>query len=78
MAKRKIVPNEVKQKVRTFIKSERGQVSKHSLVTLGAFLGTAALGAIIAAKTIKAGTVTVTLDTDDSGKVVRVVGSYSS
>lgn len=77
MAKRKIVPNGVKRKVRTFIASERGQVSKHSLVTLGAFLGTAALGAIIAAKTIKAGTVSVSLDTTGQGKVVTVRGTYS-
>ena len=77
MGKRKIVPNKVKQKIRTFIVSERGQVSKHSLITLGAFLGTAALGAIIAAKTIKAGTVTVNLDTTGQGKVVTVRGTYS-
>lgn len=78
MAKRKIVPNEVKEKVSTFIRSERGQVSKHSLMTLGAFLGSAALGAILAAKTVRAGMVTITLNTEPGGKVTSISGSYSS
>ena len=76
MAKRKIVPNEVKKKVSTFIRSEQGQVSKHSLVTLGAFLGSAALGAILAAKTASAGSVSISVNTDSGGKIVSIRGSY--
>ncbi len=77
MAKQKIVPNEVKRKVSTFIRSEQGQVSKHSLVTLGAFLGSAALGAILAAKTVSGGSVSISVNTDSGGKIVSIRGSYA-
>ncbi len=79
MAKKKIVPNEVKQKVRAFITSEKGKVSKQSLVSLGAFLGSAAVGGIIAAKSVQAGSVSISMTANpgnETGEIMRIVGSY--
>ena len=75
--KRKIVPNAVKEKVRTFIKSERGRVSKSSMVQLGAFLGSAALGAILAAKNAQAGSVSINVEYGSDGTITRIRGTYS-
>lgn len=74
--KRKIIPNAVRRKVRAFVTSEQGQVSKQSVVTLGAFLGSAALGAIIAAKSAEGAAVKIEFDTDAQGKIIRIRGTY--
>ncbi|MBS3165186.1 hypothetical protein J4439_07190 [Candidatus Woesearchaeota archaeon] len=70
------VPNNVKKKVRLFLRSERGQVSKEGLLTLGAFLGSAALAGILAAKAAQ-GATTITFDKTGDGAIVRIRGSYS-
>lgn len=79
MKQRKIVPNAVKEKIRAFVKSERGQVSRTSVLTLSAFLGSAAIAGIIAAKTIQASSVSVNLITNpgQGGTVVRIRGTYA-
>ncbi len=75
MTKRKIIPNEVRQKVGAFIAGERGQVSKQSLLSLGAFLGSAAIGGILASSEVKAGQVRIDV-TAQGGHITSIRGVY--
>ncbi|MFH1849272.1 MAG: hypothetical protein ABH879_03735 [archaeon] len=49
----------IKKKLAAYVKSEKGKISKQSMVTVGAFIGTAAVAAALASKSVKAGVVTV-------------------
>ena len=48
------IPN-IKKKISSYVLGEEGKISKQSLITLGAVLGTAALGGMLSAKDVAAG-----------------------
>ncbi len=48
----------IRKKLSNYIKSEKGKISKQSMVSVGAFIGTAAIASSLASKNAKAGDVT--------------------
>ena len=46
---------QVKKRIATYIRSEEGKISKQSLISVGAFMGGAAIASILAAKEAAAG-----------------------
>jgi len=49
---------QIKKKISAYVLGEEGKISKQSIITLGAFLGAAALGGVLTAKDAKAEDVT--------------------
>jgi hypothetical protein len=58
MSHHSILPK-VKKKLSAFISSEQGSVSKQSLLTIGTFVGTAAIAGVMAARNIRANQLTI-------------------
>lgn len=50
----KIIPK-VRKKISSFIKDEKGSISKQSLLSLGTFVGTIAVSSLFAVKDVKSG-----------------------
>jgi len=44
---------QIKKKISAYVLGEEGKISKQSIMTLGAFLGAAALGGILSSKEVK-------------------------
>jgi len=65
----------LKKKISSYINSETGRITKQSIITIGAFIGTAAL-ATLTAKTVKAG-LTAELNPTE-GEKINVIGKHVS
>ena len=64
----------IKKKVSAFILEEEGRISKEVVIALGAFIGTAAIGAMIAG-VVKG--VPVDVSSQQSGTTVNIQGVHS-
>lgn len=50
----------IKREISKFMRGERGRISKHSLMLMGSILGSAAAAALLSAKDVSAGPVSIT------------------
>jgi len=65
----------IRHKVNEFLKQEEGRISKHSVLTMGAMVGTAAVASVVVTKSAEAA-VSAWLDPID-GSTVTLHGQYS-
>ena len=65
---------DIKKRLSSFLKRENGRISKKSILTVGAVVGTAALASIIATKTARAG-LSAWLSPSE-GRPVTIHGTY--
>ncbi len=63
----------IKEKLGLFLKRENGRISKKSVLTVGAIVGTAAVASIVASKSAKG--LTAWLDPEE-GRPVTIHGTY--
>ena len=61
----------VSRKFKAFIRGERGRISKHSLLTMGAIVGTAAVAALLSAKNVESGPIVLSKTITDKLATVR-------
>lgn len=66
----------IKKKISSYINSETGRITKQSIITIGAFIGTAALATLTTTKTAKAG-LTAELNPTE-GEKINVTGKHVS
>jgi len=66
----------LKKKISSYISSETGRISKQSIITIGAFIGTAALATLATTKTVKAA-LTAELNPKE-GRPVTLIGAHTS
>lgn len=66
----------IKKRISNYITSETGQISKQSILTIGVFVGTAALASLAATKVAKAGLTAEIAPAE--GKPVTLKGTHSS
>ncbi len=66
----------IKKKISSYINSETGRITKQSIITIGAFIGTAALATLATTKTAKAG-LTAELNPTE-GEKINVTGKHVS
>ncbi|MBI2141952.1 hypothetical protein HYU15_00500 [Candidatus Woesearchaeota archaeon] len=59
------------RKFKAFIRGERGRISKHSLLTMGAIVGTAAVAALLSAKNVESGPIVLTKTITDKIATIR-------
>ncbi|MFH1399775.1 MAG: hypothetical protein ABIG95_06740 [Candidatus Woesearchaeota archaeon] len=64
-----------RKRVRDFVKTEEGEISKRSILTLGSIVGTAAVATVLTSKGAEA-TINAWLSPSE-GPVVTIHGSYS-
>ena len=74
MDKKDLIPR-LKKKVSSFLKEEKGTISKQSMVSIGTFVGTIAASMLLASKDAEAGS--ITLASTDDGVTSAVTGSHS-
>ena len=73
MSSEEVLPK-LKRRLVAFIKKENGKISKQSMATMGTIIGTAAIGGVMAAKSVKAGSTTLTVY---PGTVASATGSHA-
>ena len=66
---------QIKKKVSAYILGEEGRIAKQSLISLGALLGTVALGTILASQSSEAGTSVSHKVTHSNNPTLRVSGT---
>lgn len=74
MEKKDIIPR-LRKKVSSFVKEEKGTISKQSMMALGTFVGTIAASGLFSTKEVEAGTISITTTIDDVN--VQVTASHS-
>ena len=75
MTKKPLLPK-IKKKISSFVMEEEGKISKQSLFTLGAFIGSAAIAAVLASKKVDA-TSTITLGSSATDTQVTVTAAHT-
>jgi len=74
MEKKDVIPK-LRKKLSSFMKGEKGTISKQSMVTIGAFVGTIAASGLFSTKDVEAGSIGLTITED--GVHAQVSASHS-
>lgn len=64
----------IKERISSFLKRENGRISKKSILTVGAIVGSAAVASVVVTKTVEAG---LWASLTGSGKTVTISGGYT-
>jgi len=74
MEKKDIIPR-LKKKISSFVLGEKGTISKHSMASIGTFVGTIVASGLLSAKDVDAAAITISSSED--GVTSTVTGTHS-
>ena len=64
----------IKKEISAFMRDEKGQISKHALIVMGAFVGSAAVAALFSAKNVRSAAVSIS--SSSSGTTATITAGH--